>query len=186
MSNFVFYDTYIKDLYVVDTKKYRDDRGYFKEIYNKDQFANARNWPDFVQDNESSSSKGVLRGLHYQYPHQQDKLVRASQGRIYDVAVDLRKNSPTYGKYFGIILTEDNDLQLFIPKGFAHGFLTLSHRAKVCYKCTEVYYADEQKGIRWDDETLNIEWPVEEVEEIILNHRDKNFPSLEVVKVEID
>lgn len=183
MSNFIFHSTFIKDLYVIESEKYKDERGYFKEIYNKIEFNKEWICLEFVQDNESYSQKGVLRGLHYQYPHQQDKLIRASSGRIFDVAVDLRNSSETYGQYFGIILTEDNDLQLFIPKGFAHGFLTLSETAKVTYKCTEVYYPDEQKGIKWDDAIIDIKWPLYEVDDIIINDRDNNFESLKYKKV---
>ncbi len=183
MGNFKFYETFIKDLYVIETKRYEDERGYFKETYNRDQFNSEWIWPDFVQDNESYSKKGVLRGIHYQYPHEQDKLVRAIEGRIYDVAVDLRKDSDFYGEYFGIILSDENDLQLYLPKGFAHGFLTLSDRARICYKCSDIYYSDEQKGIRWDDKTINIQWPLGDIEYVILNDRDREFPLLSDAKV---
>lgn len=183
MSNFIFLKTNIQGIVVVQSKKYEDERGYFCETFHEKEFAENLTSCNFVQDNESFSHKGVLRGLHYQYPHMQDKLIGVSQGRIFDVAVDLRKDSPTYGRYYSIILTEDNHRQLFVPKGCAHGFLTLSDTAKVHYKCTEVYYPDEQLGIPWNDPAVSIQWPLDELGELILNARDRNFTNLYTNKI---
>ena len=134
--------------------------------------------PKIVQDNESVSSKGVLRGLHFQKNHPQSKLVRVVQGEVFDVAVDLRENSPTFGKYYGVILSDTNKRQFFIPKGFAHGFLVLSEKAKFCYKCDEFYFADDQYGIRFDDSDININWKDYLDGEFILSEKDTLNPTL--------
>lgn len=180
MGNFEFISTPLKDLILVETKVYKDDRGFFKETYSAHAFQPFLD-VNFVQDNTSLSVKGVLRGLHYQQPHYQGKLVRVVAGQVYDVAVDLRKGSPTYGQYYGVVLSEDNHRQLYIPEGFAHGFLTLSETAKVSYKCTTKYYPHEEKGLHWNDQQVGIPWPLEGIDKVLVNERDDAFPTLEQI-----
>ena len=163
--------TDINDLVVVTPKVFEDNRGYFFESYNKRDFWEAGLIYDFVQDNQSESSKGVLRGLHYQIRYPQAKLVRVIKGEVFDVAVDLRKGSETYGKWFGLILSEDNKKQLLIPRGFAHGFLVLSDKAIFSYKCDDFYHPDDEGGLMWNDPDIGISWP--NAENIILNDKDK-------------
>ncbi len=152
--------TLIADLLLIEPKVYYDDRGYFMESFNEREFE-ALQKVKFVQDNESMSKKGVLRGLHFQRPpHAQAKLVRVISGSVFDVAVDLRLSSPTYGNYFGHVLSDKNKLQLFIPAGFAHGFLSLEDNSIVNYKCSDYYYKDAEDSIRWNDEQLGIQWVV--------------------------
>jgi len=142
---------------------YNDDRGYFTESFNKLKLKEFDVNVDFVQDNESFSIKGCLRGLHFQKePFAQDKLIRVLSGEIFDVVVDLRAGSCTFGEWEGFTLTEENKLQLFVPKGFAHGFCTLSDKTKVLYKCSNYYYPESDSGIIWNDKDLNIDWPIEE------------------------
>ena len=160
MNKFNFIQTKIKHLYIIETNIYGDNRGYFFESYNKKDFFEAGLTMNFVQDNESKSKKGVLRGLHFQIQNTQGKLVRVTQGEVYDVAVDLRKGSPTYGQYEGVVLSEENKRQLYIPEGFAHGFLVLS-----------------DGGILWNDPTLNINWPIKDINKIILSDKDKLHPT---------
>ncbi len=174
MGQFIFKETGIEDLYVIEMKRFGDDRGYFAETYNKKDFDSAGLKYDFVQDNQSLSSKGVLRGLHFQIKHPQAKLVRVLNGEVYDVAVDLRKDSKTYGKWFGVMLSGDNNLQFMIPRGFAHGFQVVSESATFCYKCDEFYHPEDEGGVMWNDETLSIEWPLEEA---LLSEKDKNHPT---------
>lgn len=152
--------TLIADLLLLEPKVFYDDRGYFMESFNEREFE-ALQKVKFVQDNESMSKKGVLRGLHFQRPpHVQAKLVRVITGSVFDVAVDLRLSSPTYGNYFGHVLSDKNKLQLFIPAGFAHGFLSLEDNTIVNYKCSDYYYKDVEDSIRWNDEQLGIQWAV--------------------------
>lgn len=148
------------------------------ESYNKEHFVGAGLDMTFVQDNESKSSKGVLRGLHFQRKHSQGKLVRVTKGEVFDVAVDLRIGSATYGKWEGVILSEENKKQFYIPKGFAHGFLVLSDEAVFNYKCTDFYAPEYDGGVMWNDPDINIEWPLEGIENILLSEKDKNHPSL--------
>ena len=150
-------------------------RGYFMETYNFNDFKEAGIDQVFVQDNQSSSTKGVLRGLHYQIAHPQDKLVRVVRGEVFDVAVDLRKGSATYGEWFGVLLSEENKKQFFIPKGFAHGFLVLSDYAEFCYKCSDFYHPGDEGGLRYNDPDLAIEWPIPEGMELNINDRDRNW-----------
>ena len=173
MNKFNFIQTKIKHLYIIETNIYGDNRGYFFESYNKKDFFEAGLTMNFVQDNESKSKKGVLRGLHFQIQNTQGKLVRVTQGEVYDVAVDLRKGSPTYGQYEGVVLSEENKRQLYIPEGFAHGFLVLSDTATFVYKCTDFYNHNAESGILWNDPTLNIDWPIKDINEIILSDKDK-------------
>ena len=149
----------IEGLYVIEPTVHGDSRGYFMETYNQRDMAEAGLDMTFVQDNQSMSTKGVLRGLHYQINHPQGKLVRVIKGRVFDVAVDLREGSLSYGKWFGIELSEENKKQFYISPGFAHGFLVLSDTAEFCYKCTDFYHPDDEGGLAWNDPAIGIEWP---------------------------
>ena len=149
----------IEGLYVIEPKLYSDYRGYFMETYNKQDLAEAGLNMTFVQDNQSMSIKGVLRGLHFQINHPQGKLVRVIKGRVFDVAVDIRKDSPTYLHWYGVELSEENKKQFYISPGFAHGFLVLSDVAEFCYKCTDFYHPEDEGGIAWNDPTINVVWP---------------------------
>ena len=149
----------IEGLYIIEPAVYGDSRGYFSETYNQKDMNEAGLTMKFVQDNQSGSAKGVLRGLHFQKQHPQGKLVRVIRGSVFDVAVDLRKGSKTYGQWYGMELTEDNHLQFYISEGFAHGFLVLSDFAEFCYKCTDFYRPDDEGGLAWNDPKIGIEWP---------------------------
>lgn len=153
--------TAVPDVLLIEPKVFGDARGFFFESYNHKAFKEATGLDiNFVQDNHSKSSKGVLRGLHYQIQQPQGKLVRLSQGEVYDVAVDIRKNSPTFGKWVGEILSADNKKQLWIPPGFAHGFVTLSDTAEFLYKTTDYYAPEYERSLLWNDPTIGIEWPI--------------------------
>lgn len=173
MEKFIFNKTKLQGVYIVESKVFGDDRGYFMEIYNKELFSEAGLNMSFVQDNESKSCKGVLRGLHFQKKHSQGKLVRVTRGEVFDVAVDLRSGSPTYKQWEGVILSEENKKQFYIPKGFAHGFLVLSDNAVFNYKCTDIYAPEYDGGVIWNDPDINIRWPLERIENIILSEKDK-------------
>lgn len=149
----------IEGLYIIEPKVHGDSRGYFMETYNQNDMREAGLDMVFVQDNQSMSVKGVLRGLHYQINYPQGKLVRVVKGRVFDVAVDLRPGSETYGKWYGVELTEDNKKQFYISEGFAHGFLVLSDTAEFCYKCTDFYHPNDEGGLAWNDPTIGIQWP---------------------------
>ncbi len=154
--------TDIPDVVVLEPRVHGDARGFFLESFNRKAFEAALKRPlDFVQDNHSSSGHGVLRGLHYQLPHPQSKLVRVICGEVFDVAVDLRRGSPTFGRWVGERLSAENKLQVFVPEGFAHGFLVLSDRAEVLYKTTEYWHPEDERCIRWDDPELAIAWPLD-------------------------
>ena len=181
MGNFSFTETKIKGLYVIDVKCYGDNRGYFMETYKKTDFEEAGLYYQFVQDNQSSSKKGVVRGLHFQKMFPQTKLVRVIKGAVYDIAVDLRKNSETYGQWFGILLTEENKKQFLIPRGFAHGFQVVSEYSEFAYKCDEVYHPEDEGGIKWDDPDIGIDWP--EIDNVILSEKDKKNPLLKEAKI---
>ena len=148
----------IEGLYVIEPTVHGDARGYFMETYNQRDMEEAGLNMVFVQDNQSSSTKGVLRGLHFQKEYPQGKLVRVVKGSVFDVAVDLRSNSETYGKWFGVELTEENKKQFYIPEGFAHGFLVLSDIAEFCYKCTDFYHPGDEGGLAWNDPEIGIDW----------------------------
>ena len=176
MGNFTFVETGIRDLVIVEPKVYGDDRGYFLETYQKKAFDEAGLRYDFVQDNQSSSRRGVLRGLHFQKTFPQAKLVRVLFGEVFDVAVDLRKGSETYGKYRGVLLSAENKKQFLIPRGFAHGFVVLSDSAVFAYKCDEFYHPEDEGGLIWNDPDIAIDWP--DVGEIILSEKDRKNPTL--------
>lgn len=182
MSNFTFSETKIKGVYVIDVKTYGDHRGYFMETYKESDFIEAGLNYRFVQDNQSSSRKGVLRGLHFQKNFPQAKLVRVLKGEVFDVAVDLRRNSETYGRWVGVLLSEENKKQFMIPRGFAHGFVVVSDHAEFAYKCDELYHPDDEGGILWNDPSIAIEWP--DVGEIILSEKDRRNPTLTECRVE--
>ncbi|AJG97763.1 dTDP-4-dehydrorhamnose 3,5-epimerase [Clostridium beijerinckii] len=178
MKNFNFNLTRIDGVYIIEPKTFGDSRGYFMETYSKEQFCEAGLSMNFVQDNESKSSKGVLRGLHFQKKHSQGKLVRVTKGEVFDVAVDLRTGSPTYGQWEGVILSDKNKKQFYIPEGFAHGFLVLSDEAVFNYKCTDFYSPEYDGGVMWNDPEINIEWPLDLIKNIILSEKDKTHPNL--------
>lgn len=182
---FTFVKTFIDGLIVVDPHFAGDNRGFFCKTYDVETFKKNKILSDFVQDDNSFSSYGVLRGLHYQIKHPQAKLVRVVQGKVFDVAVDLRKGSKTYGKWFGIELSAENRKMLYIPRGFAHGFLTLSDTVYFSYKADDIYYADDQGGISFDDPDVNVEWPQIEGN-YILSEKDKTNPKLRDIKIEFD
>lgn len=165
----------IEGIYVIESVIHKDARGYFMETYSQKDMAEAGLNMTFVQDNQSMSTKGVLRGLHFQIEHPQGKLVRVVQGTIFDVAVDVRVGSPTYGHWYGVELSEENNKQFYIGEGFAHGFLVLSDVARVCYKVTDFWRPNEEVGILWNDPDIAIEWPLEKGEYPILSERDSNY-----------
>ncbi|MDO5826155.1 MAG: dTDP-4-dehydrorhamnose 3,5-epimerase [Methanosphaera sp.] len=175
MGKFKFNETSIEGVYVIEPTVFGDERGYFMETYQKEEFSAAGIDEEFVQDNQSKSKKGVLRGLHFQYTQPQGKLVRVIKGEVFDVAVDLRKDSPTYSKWEGVMLSDKNKKQFYIPPGFAHGFVVLSDTAEFTYKCTDYYNADDEGGIKWDDEEIGITWPIDELDEVILSDKDKKW-----------
>ena len=184
-GNFTFTETSIEGVVVVDVKSYGDERGYFMETYKRPDFEAGGIKVDFVQDNQSSSTRGVLRGLHFQIEHPQSKLVRVVSGEVFDVAVDLRPGSPTYGKWEGVVLSAENRRQFFVPRGFAHGFLVLSDTAEFCYKCDDVYHPNDEGGLMWDDPAIGVEWPPLAGDEafdpgkVVLSDKDKCHPPFE-------
>ena len=169
--------TEIPDVLVIEPKVFGDDRGFFYESFNEKTWREATGIDaHFVQDNHSRSAKGVLRGLHYQLPPAaQGKLVRCVVGEVFDVAVDIRRGSPTFGRWVGTVLSDENRRQLFIPEGFAHGFCVFSDRADVVYKCSDFYYPEDDHGIQWSDPQINIDWPVRNP---ILSPKDAELPLL--------
>ena len=168
----------IEGLKIITPTVFGDERGYFVETYNYNDFKEAGIDQVFVQDNQSASKKGVLRGLHFQINFPQDKLVRVIKGAVYDVAVDLREGSPTFGKWHAELLTEDNKKQFFIPKNFAHGFLVVSDYAEFCYKCTDFYHPNDEGGLLWSDDAIGVEWPVTEDMELTLSDKDTKWGGL--------
>jgi len=184
LSKFNFTKTSIDGVIIIEPTVFGDERGYFMETYQKEEFKQLGLDVDFVQDNQSSSHKGVLRGLHFQYTQPQGKLVRVISGEVFDVAVDLRKDSPTYGKWEGVTLSAENKKQFYIPPGFAHGFVVLSDSAEFTYKCTDYYKADDEGGIQWDDPEIGINWPIDDIDEIILSEKDKKWKPLSQTKTD--
>ncbi|MBE5991206.1 MAG: dTDP-4-dehydrorhamnose 3,5-epimerase [Paenibacillaceae bacterium] len=165
----------IEGLYVIEPTVFPDSRGYFMETYNQNDFHEAGLTMNFVQDNQSMSVKGVLRGLHFQKQFPQGKLVRAVRGTVFDVAVDLRASSKTYGKWFGVELSAENKKQFYISEGFAHGFLVLSDEAEFAYKCTDFYHPGDEGGILWSDPEIGIEWPISEGMELTISDKDQKW-----------
>ena len=168
----------IEGLKVITPTAFGDARGYFMESYQANDFKEMGIDTVFVQDNQSSSTKGVLRGMHYQINFPQDKLVRVISGEVYDAVVDLRKGSPTYGKSFGVVLSAENRKQLFIPKGFAHGFLVLSDTAEFFDKVSDFYHPNDEGGLVWNDPEVGIDWPVKDEALLNIIERDRNWPKL--------
>ena len=168
----------IEGLYVIEPTVFKDERGYFMETYNQNDFKEAGLNMTFVQDNQSMSVKGVLRGLHFQKQYPQGKLVRAVRGTVFDVAVDLRSDSKTYGKWFGVTLSAENKKQFYIPEGFAHGFLVLSDEAEFAYKCTDFYHPVDEGGLLWSDPEIGVDWPIEPGMELIISDKDKKWSGL--------
>jgi dTDP-4-dehydrorhamnose 3,5-epimerase len=181
VGKFTRTETGIDGLYVITPTVFEDSRGYFMETYNKADLKEIGIDIDFIQDNQSKSKKGVLRGLHSQKNFPQSKLVRVVRGEVYDVAVDLREGSKTYGKYFGVILSAENKKQFFIPRGFAHGFLVLSDEAEFVYKVDDYYHPNDEAGILWNDSKIGVAWPLDKIsgaENLILSDKDKVQPTL--------
>ena len=177
MNNFTIKETPIKDLVIIEPKVFGDERGFFMETYNQKSFEELGLTMNFVKDKHSKSKKGVLRGLHFQTKHTQGKLVCVIKGSVYDVAVDLRKGSKTFGKWYAVKLSSENKLMFYIPEGFAHGFLTLEDETEFTYKCTDLYAPEYDSGILWNDETINIDWKFEEFginpDELTISEKDK-------------
>mgnify|MGYP003290889730 CR=1 FL=1 len=179
MVNFI--KTEIDGVIIIEPKVFGDNRGYFMETYNENDFKeNGLNY-NFVQDNQSKSKAGVLRGLHFQKNHPQAKLVRVLDGEVFDVAVDLRKNSKTYGKWVGVTLSGENKKQFMIPRGFAHGFVVLSETATFAYKCDDFYHPDDEGGIIWNDPDIGIKWPFKG--EVLLSDKDIKLPLFKDIDV---
>lgn len=168
----------IEGLYVIEPTVFKDERGYFVETYNQNDMKEAGLDMVFVQDNQSMSVRGVLRGLHFQKQYPQGKLVRVVRGKVFDVAVDLRSDSKTYGKWFGVELSAENMKQFYIPEGFAHGFLVLSDVAEFCYKCTDFYHPGVEGGLLWNDEEIGVQWPLEEGVDLIISEKDQKWKGL--------
>ena len=165
----------IEGLCVIEATVFKDERGYFMETYNQNDFKEAGLDMVFVQDNQSMSTRGVLRGLHYQKQFPQGKLVRVVRGTVFDVAVDLRTGSKTYGNWFGVELSAENKKQFYIPEGFAHGFLVLSDEAEFVYKCTDFYHPGDEGGMAWNDPEIGIEWPLQDGVELIISEKDQKW-----------
>ena len=174
MDNFNFIATGFEGLWVIEPKVYGDDRGFFMEVYNKEEFMKNGVNVEFIQDNHSKSQKGVMRALHFQKKYPQGKLIRVAQGKVYDVVVDLRKDSATYGQWHGVELSAENRKMIYLPVGFAHGFVALEDNTEFLYKCTEVYHPEDEGGIIWNDPDLNIKWPIDF--EPILSEKDAKHP----------
>lgn len=184
MGKFNKIDTKINGVYIIEPTVFGDNRGYFMETYSQKDFEEIGITCQFVQDNQSKSKKGVLRGLHFQKQNSQAKLVRCIKGEVFDVAVDLRPGSKTYGKWEGVILSEENKKMFMIPKGFAHGFLVLSEEAEFCYKCDDVYNPSAEGGLAWNDKDVAIDWPMQNIhkEELITSEKDAKWPTLQELK----
>ena len=168
----------IEGLRVIEPAVYGDDRGYFMETYNYDDFSKEGIDVSFVQDNQSASRANVLRGLHFQIHYPQAKLVRVIRGAVYDVAVDLREGSATFGKWHGVLLSEENKKQFFIPQGFAHGFFVVSDYAEFAYKCSDFYHPNDEGGIAWNDPEIGVEWPIPEGVSPLLSDKDRKWGTL--------
>lgn len=169
---------HIEGLKVIEPKVFGDERGYFYEAYNYNDYKAAGIPEVFVQDNQSMSKRGVIRGLHFQKQFPQDKLVRVISGEVFDVAVDMREGSETFGQWYGVVLSAENKKQFFIPKNFAHGFVVLSDTAEFAYKCTDFYHPNDEGGIIWNDPEIGIEWPIPEDMELLFSEKDTKWGTL--------
>ncbi|WP_312369392.1 dTDP-4-dehydrorhamnose 3,5-epimerase [Lachnoclostridium sp.] len=172
----------IDGLLVIEPTIFKDNRGYFIETYHKEAYEAVGITAEFVQDNQSMSTKGVLRGLHFQINYPQAKLVRVLSGEVFDVAVDLRKGSKTFGKWYGVVLSEENQKQFFVPEGFAHGYLVLSETAVFAYKCTDFYHPGDEGGLLWNDPEVGVEWPIPKDMELVIAQRDQEWGTLAEIK----
>ena len=179
MSRIIVHNCDIDGLKVIQPAVFGDSRGYFMESYNYRDYCEAGITDVFVQDNQSMSVKGVLRGLHFQLQHPQSKLVRVTQGEVYDVAVDLRPDSRTFGQWYGLILSGENKIQFYIPEGFAHGFLVLSETAVFSYKCNDYYHPGDEGGLMWNDSDINIDWPIEAEMTLTISEKDRQLERFE-------
>lgn len=177
------HDTHLKGVRLIVPRVFEDERGFFLETFNAGVFEECGLPVNFVQDNHSRSSRGVLRGLHYQFPTWQGKLVRVVNGEIFDVAVDIRPESPTFGQWYGVNLSGENKQQLYIPPGYAHGFCVLSDTVDVTYKCTSLYVPSEDAGVRWDDPDIGIDWPISDP---LVSEKDRNAPLLKDIVLNQD
>ena len=184
MGKFRFTETDISGVYIIEPTVFGDSRGYFMETYEYEEFKAAGLGMTFVQDNQSKSTKGVLRGLHFQKNHPQGKLVRVVSGEVFDVAVDLRAGSATYGKWTGVVLSAENKRQFYIPRGFAHGFLVLSDEAEFTYKCDEYYHPEDEGGLKWDDPTVGVKWPISKNMKLLLSDKDQKHPDFKHLGVQ--
>ena len=184
MGKFKKIETSIEGICVIEPTVFGDNRGYFMETYSEEEFRDIGLNYKFVQDNQSKSKKGVLRGLHFQKENSQAKLVRVIKGEVFDVAVDLRPGSKTYGKWEGVILSEENKKMFMIPRGFAHGFLVLSDEAEFTYKCDDIYNPSAEGGLAWNDKDVAIDWPLGnlKVEDLLTSEKDAKWPSLEELR----
>ena len=184
MGKFKKIDTSIDGVYIIEPTVFGDERGYFMETYSKEEFSKIGITNDFVQDNQSKSKKGVLRGLHFQRENSQAKLVRCIKGKVFDVAVDLRPGSKTYGKWEGVILSDENKKMFLIPRGFAHGFLVLSDEAEFTYKCDDIYNPNAEGGLYWNDKDVNIKWSMDDIkeDELLTSTKDSKWSSLEELR----
>lgn len=182
MGNIIVTSNEIEGLYIIEPKVFGDERGYFFESYHQKDFHEAGLDMVFVQDNQSMSCKGVLRGLHFQKKFPQGKLVRVIRGEVFDVAVDIRSGSKTFGQWFGVILSAENKKQFYVSEGFAHGFVVLSEEAEFAYKCTDFYRPDDESGILWNDPDIGIDWPIEDKLGLILSEKDKNWKGIKSLK----
>ena len=183
MADINVVQTEIEGLVIIEPAVFSDERGYFMETYNREVFEKNGLTMDFVQDNESKSKKGVLRGLHFQTKFPQGKLVRVLSGEVYDIGVDLRKGSKTYGQYAGVILSGENKKMFYVPEGFAHGFLVVSDEAVFTYKCTNLYHPEFDGGIIYNDSDINIAWPTAGIPEILLSGKDRVLPTLREINI---
>lgn len=185
MTKYKRIETGIRDLVVIEPTVHGDNRGFFMETYTKRDFEEMGICHEFVQDNHSKSKKGVLRGFHFQTQHAQDKLIRVIKGKVYDAVVDMREGSPTFGKYFGVELSEENKRMFMIPKGFAHGFLSLTDDVEFLYKVTDYYYPGFDSGIIWNDKEVGVEWPFAEygITEPLLSEKDKLLKTLKEAEI---
>ena len=181
MGKLNFQGTSIEGVYIIEPKLFSDERGYFMETYNRQDFEEEGLHIDFVQDNQSMSKRGVLRGLHFQKRFPQTKLVRVLSGRVFDVAIDLRPGSATYGKWEGVELSAENKKQFLIPRNFAHGFLVLSDTAEFAYKCDDFYHPEDEGGLAWDDPAIGVVWPDAGVAPL-LSEKDRKNPTLDKIQ----
>lgn len=182
MGQYQFKQCEIEGLVIIEPTVFGDERGYFMETYTKKEFALAGITEEFVQDNQSKSTYGVLRGLHYQKKHPQAKLVRVISGEVFDVALDLRPGSKTYGQWHGELLSAENKKQFYIPKGFAHGFVVLSKTAEFAYKCSDYYHPEDEGGILWNDETVQVQWPIPKDMKLTISKKDQMLQKFEQIR----